>query len=110
MINQVGAEVSGDLSGGGGGGGSTAPVNTEIWDGKTSGDTLSFYVWRGSDKPVKTFYRGQLNAAGDEIAFTVTGGAQGRGGGAGRGAQGANAQAAGAPGQPSASVIAKRAK
>jgi hypothetical protein len=79
-LNQVGADVSGELGGGGGGGGSAAPINNEIWDGKVAGDTISFYIWRGSDKPVKTFYRGQLNAAGDEITFTVTGGPQGRGG------------------------------
>jgi hypothetical protein len=103
-INQVGTEVSGELSGGGGGGGTTAPINNEIWDGKVAGQTISFYVWRGNDKPVKTFYRGQLNAEGDEIAFTVTGGPQGRGAGDGRAGQAGNAAPQPAP------VIAKRSR
>ena len=62
--------------------GSNAPVNMEIFGGKADGDTLTFYVWTGTDEPVKTVYRG--TTSGDEIAFTVTGGpaaAGGRGGG-----------------------------
>jgi hypothetical protein len=73
-LNQVGSEVTGELvGGGGGGGGSAAPINNEIFDGKIENGTLSFYVWRGTDQPYKTVYKGTLNAAGDEITFTVTG-------------------------------------
>jgi hypothetical protein len=79
-LNQVGNEVTGELvGGGGGGGGSAAPINNEIYDGRIENGALSFYVWRGTDQPYKTVYKGTLNAAGDEIAFTVTG-APGRGG------------------------------
>jgi hypothetical protein len=105
-LNQVGSDVSGELAGGaGGGGGSTAPINNELWDGKVTGQTISFYVWRGSDKPVKTYYRGQLNADGDEITFTVTGGPQGRGAADGRGAT-----AAPAAGSSQPQVVAKRTR
>jgi hypothetical protein len=96
-LNQVGNEVTGELAGGGGGGGgSAAPINNEIYDGKVENGTLSFYVWRGTDQPYKTMYKGTLNAAGDEIAFTVTG-APARGG---------------APGAPAApqTITAKRVK
>jgi hypothetical protein len=79
-LNQVGAEVTGELvGGGGGGGGSAAPINNEIHDGRIENGTLSFYVWRGTDQPYKTVYKGTLNAAGDEITLTVTG-MPGRGG------------------------------
>jgi len=79
-INQIGDTVTGELvGGGGGGGGSAAPINNELYDGKVENGTLTFYVWRGTDKPYKTSYKGTLNAAGDEITFTVTG-APGRGG------------------------------
>ena len=79
-LNQIGAEVTGELAGGGGGGGgSAAPINNELHDGKVEGGTLSFYVWRGTDKPYKVTYTGTLNAAADEIAFSVTG-TPGRGG------------------------------
>ena len=74
-------------------GGSAAPVNNEIYDGKVEGDTLSFYVWRGTDQPYKTGYKGTLNAAGDEVTFIVTG-MPGR---------------AGSPGTPQ-TLTAKRAK
>jgi hypothetical protein len=93
-LNQVGGAVTGELvGGGGGGGGSAAPINNELYDGKAEGGMVSFYVWRGTDKPYKTMYQGTLNAAGDEITFTVTG-APGRGG---------------APATPQ-TVTAKRAK
>ena len=105
-LNQTGAEVTGELvGGGGGGGGSTAPINNEIYDGKASGNTLTFYVWRGTDKPYRTTYTGTMNAAGDEIAFTITG-VLARGGGAGQ-APGRGGQAAGAAPAP---TIARRAK
>jgi hypothetical protein len=41
--------------------------------------TLSFHVWRGTDQPCKTSYKGTLSGAGDEITLEVTG-APGRGG------------------------------
>jgi hypothetical protein len=73
-LNQIGNEVAGELlGGGGGGGGSAAPINNELHDGKTENTAISFYVWRGTDKPYKVTYKGTLNAAGDEIAFTVSG-------------------------------------
>lgn len=79
-LNQVGTEVTGELlGGGGGGGGSAAPINNELYAGKVDAGTLSFYVWRGTDKPYKVSYSGTLNAAGDELTLTVTG-APGRGG------------------------------
>ena len=81
-LNQAGNEVTGELlGGGGGGGGSAAPINNELYDGKVESGTLSFYVWRGTDKPYKVSYKGTLNAAGDELALTVTG-VPGRGGAA----------------------------
>jgi hypothetical protein len=107
ILNQVGNEVTGEFSGGRGNAGSTAPVNNELWDGKVSGTSISFYVWRGSDRPAKTFYKGELNAAGDQITFTITGGPAGRGAGArGGGNTGAGAQSSGA----SQEVVAKRAR
>ena len=81
-LNQVGNDVTGELLGGGGsGGGSAAPINNELYDGKVDNGTLSFYVWRGTDKPYKVSYKGTLNATGDELALTVTG-LPGRGGAA----------------------------
>ena len=47
-------------------------MNTEILGGKAEGDTVTFYVWRGLDRPAKQFYKGAVH--GDEIDFTVTGG------------------------------------
>jgi hypothetical protein len=101
-LNQVGNEVTGELGSGRGGGGSAAPVNNEIWDGKVSGKSLTFYVWRGSDRPAKVTYKGELNAAGDQITFQVSGGPAGRGGGGG-------ANPGGTPTQPPP-VIAKRTR
>ena len=73
ILNQVGNEVTGSISprldvG------SASPTHNEILDGKVEGDTLTFYVWTGLDRPVKAYYKGTL--AGEEIKFTVTGGAQ----------------------------------
>ena len=82
VLNQVGNEVSGNIvlpariS-------SASPINTEVIDGKVEGDTISFYVWTGSDEPVKAMYKGTMS--GDEIKFTVTGGVTGPGGGGQRG-------------------------
>src|SRR5262245_44579687 len=72
-LNQVGTEITGEfVGGGGGGGGSAAPINNEIFDGKVDGNNVSFYVWRGTDKPYKVTYKGTLNTAGDEITLTMT--------------------------------------
>jgi hypothetical protein len=101
-LNQVDNEVTGELTSGRGNAGTTAPVNNEIWDGKVSGNSLTFYVWRGNDRPAKVLYQGELNSAGDQITFQVSGGPSGRGGGTGT-------TPAGAPTQP-APVIAKRAR
>lgn len=101
-FNQVQGRVDGSVGGFSGGGGSAAPVNNEIYDGKMEGQTLSFYVWRGADRPVRVYYKGALNQAGDEIAFTVTGGPVFGGGGGGGPAPG---QAASTPaGQASVPV------
>ena len=70
-INQVGDTAEGSLHFPGSEA-SAAPVNDEIFDGKVDGSSISFYVWRGEDKPAKQFYKGTLR--GDEIVFTVTGG------------------------------------
>src|SRR5262245_13975690 len=103
-LNQVGTDVTGELGGGRGGGGSAAPVNNEIWDGKVSGRSITFYVWRGSDRPAKVLYKGELNAAGDQITFQVSGGPAGRGGGGGGAASQGGTQT------PPPPVIAKRAR
>jgi hypothetical protein len=104
-LNQVAGEVTGELGGRGGGGGSAAPVNNELWDGKVSGSSIAFYVWRGSDRPARMFYKGELNAAGDQITFTVTGGPGNPGAPAG-GNPGANAQTSSQTRQ----VVAKRVR
>jgi hypothetical protein len=104
VINQVGNEVTGELGGGRGNVGSTAPVTNELWDGKVSGNSITFYVWRGNDRPTKTIYKGELNSAGDQITFKVVTDATGRGGAAppaGTAAQGAGS---------TQEVVAKRAR
>ena len=69
-LNQAGSEVTGtgalavSVS-------SAWPDGREIRGGKVEGDTITFYVWIGRDKPVKQVYRGTMS--GDEIRFTVTG-------------------------------------
>jgi hypothetical protein len=71
ILNQVGSEVTGSAlsrtrtSSG-------SPAGSEIHGGRAEGDTISFYVWTGRDKPVKRVFRGRL--VGEEIRFTVTGG------------------------------------
>jgi len=70
-INQVGDTAEGSLHFPGSEA-TTAPVNDEIFDGKVDGSSISFYVWRGEDRPAKQFYKGTLR--GDEILFSVTGG------------------------------------
>jgi len=80
LLNQVGNEVDGSISvrmdAGTG-----SPNNTEILNGKVENDTLTFYVWTGRDRPVKTYYKGMLS--GEEIKFTVTGAVGGTGGSGG---------------------------
>ena len=77
--------------------GTTSPVNEEIWSGKVEGDTLSFYVWTGTDQPVKTSYRGTISPSGDEIVFTVTRAGAGSGGPGSVQAAGGRGANAGAP-------------
>jgi hypothetical protein len=90
-LNHVGSEVEGmfgarfsDSDG--------SPVHREILAGKVENGVLSFYVWSGSDKPAKAFYRGTLS--GETIEFTIIGGA---------------ASPGAAPPQPR-KVVAKRTK
>ena len=68
-LNQVGNELSGSISPPRGNS-TGSPANVDVLGGKVDGDTVSFYLWTGLDKPVKNFYQGNLN--GDEILFTVT--------------------------------------
>jgi hypothetical protein len=98
VLNQVGVELEGALTPSVRGGDST-PVNSDIIDGKVDGDTVTFYVWTGSDRPQKAFYKGTLT--GDQITFTVTSGS----GTAPAGAAG-NGSAQSGPHQ----VVAKRTK
>jgi hypothetical protein len=72
LLNQVGTEVDGTIAARIDAG-TGSPSNTEILDGKVENDTLTFYVWTGRDRPVKAHYKGMLS--GEEIKFTVTGGA-----------------------------------
>jgi hypothetical protein len=72
-LTQAGAEATGTLSVRIDAG-TNSPVNTEIWAGKVEGEKLSFYVWTGTDQPVKTIYVGTMSASGEEISFAVTGG------------------------------------
>ena len=41
-------------------------------------DTITFYVWSGTDQPVKTIYKGTMSGE-ETIEFTVTGGLAGGG-------------------------------
>jgi len=72
ILNQVGNVVTGSLPATPGRS-SASPTHTEIWDGKVDGDTISFYIWEGREQVAKVFYKGTLS--GDQITFTVTGGA-----------------------------------
>ena len=69
ILNQVGDSVTGTVSGRNNPG-AASPINTEIYGGKVEGDTISFYIWQGSDRPWKQQFTGKLS--GDEIVFTVT--------------------------------------
>ena len=99
ILNQTGNEVTGSISSRIDEG-SASPVYTEILDGKVDRDTIRFYVWIGLDRPVKAHYEGTLS--GEEIKFTVTGGAAESGGLAG--------PSAGAGQSAQRQVTAKRAK
>ena len=68
-LNQVGKEVTGSITPPRGDS-TGSPDNVDVYGGKVEGDTISFYLWTGRDKPVKNKYEGKLNA--DEITFTVT--------------------------------------
>ncbi len=68
--------------------GTNSPLYADIWGGKFEGDSLSFYIWTGTDQPSKIIYSGKMSASGDEIAFTLTAsgsGPESAGGGPGRG-------------------------
>lgn len=69
-LNQNGSVVTGTL-GAQQNPGAAAPAGTQIWGGKAEGNTVTFYVWRGSDQPWKQTYTGTMN--GDQITFTITG-------------------------------------
>jgi hypothetical protein len=77
VLNQVGKEVTGNITARSDAG-TGSPVNSEILGGVVEGDTLSFYVWVGTDQPVKTFYKGTMSGE-ETIEFTVTGGPVGGG-------------------------------
>jgi hypothetical protein len=68
-LNQKGNVVTGTLSAVRDAG-SASPVNNAIWAGRVDGNTITFYVWHGSDKPWKETFKGTLS--GDQITFTVT--------------------------------------
>ena len=97
-LNQNGGVVTGTL-GAQTNPGAAAPASAQIWGGKAEGNSITFYVWRGSDKPWKQIYTGTIS--GDEITFTITG-APSAANGAASPARGGNAQNAGTP------IIAKR--
>jgi hypothetical protein len=72
VLNHVGKEVTGNITARSDAG-TGSPANTEILGGVVEGDTITFYVWSGTDQPVKTVYRGAMSGE-DMIEFTVTGG------------------------------------
>jgi hypothetical protein len=76
-LNQVGKEVTGTITARSDAG-TASPVNNEIFGGVVEGDTISFYVWTGTDQPVKTVYKGTMSGE-DTIEFTVSGGPAGGG-------------------------------
>ena len=69
VLNQVGDQVTGSVSPPIGVS-TGSPTYTDVLDGKVDGDTISFYLWTGLDKPVKNYYRGKLSDS--EIVFTIT--------------------------------------
>lgn len=108
VLNQVGSEVTGNI-GARTDAGTGSPVNTEVIDGKVEGNTISFYVWTGTDQPVRATYHGTMSATGDEIAFTVEGGRSGGFGGTG-GGQGRGAANVSTPAQSGVTANAERAQ
>ncbi len=77
ILNQVGKEVTGTITARSDAGTGT-PVNSEVLGGIVEGDTISFYVWTGTDQPVKTLYKGTMSGE-ESITFTVMGGPAGGG-------------------------------
>jgi len=77
VLNHVGKDVTGTITARSDAG-TGSPVNTEILGGVVEGDTIAFYIWSGTDQPVKTIYKGILSGD-DSIEFTVTGGLAGGG-------------------------------
>ncbi len=71
ILNHVGGEVTGTITAAGRPS-SASPVYTEVLGGRVRGDTVSFYVWEGTDRPAKVIYEGKI--LGDEITFVITGG------------------------------------
>ena len=69
VLNQVGNELTGSVAPPRGNS-TGSPANSEVLGGRVEGETISFYLWTGFDKPVKHCYQGKLS--GDEIVFTVT--------------------------------------
>jgi hypothetical protein len=98
VLNQNGGVVTGTLSTRLDAG-TASPVNNQIWGGKADANTITFYVWRGSDRPWKQTYTGTIS--GDEITFAVTG-APSATNGVANPARGGNAQNGSVP------IIAKR--
>ena len=77
VLNQVGKEVTGTIAARSDAG-TGSPVNSEVLGGVVENDVISFYVWSGTDQPVKTVYKGALSGE-ETIEFTVTGGPAGGG-------------------------------
>lgn len=69
VLNQVGTRITGyiipprGVSTG-------SPANADVLGGKAEGESISFYLWTGLDKPLKSYYKGTMS--GDEIVLTVT--------------------------------------
>ena len=72
VLNHVGKEVTGTITARSDIG-SGSPANTEVLGGVVAGDTITFYVWSGTDQPVKTIYEGRISGD-DRIEMTVNGG------------------------------------
>ena len=72
VLNQVGKDVTGTITARSDAGTGT-PVNSEVLGGVVEGDTISFYIWTGTDQPAKTLYKGTLSGE-ETITFTVRGG------------------------------------
>ena len=107
-LNQVGQKVTGSTN--------TAmemwdnsPVNNGIWGGKLEGDTLSFYLWNGSDQPARMRYCGTMSPSGEEIVFTISP-VRGESNGSGCASQPATTGAPGAGARLPRQVTAHRVK